>query len=159
MKNKDNVVFGSYMYFGGVLTAFLVIGMLASIALIVMDIVLLTGENKTSSPVIVGVSLGAAVIILVAVLTALINSRYVFTDDTIVVKTFIFTDRVKFDDVDGIKQDEKDGTIYVHATPDNRPPVVFRLNLPEKSIEKAKGVLLEKCNVGIDTFKIEKKKK
>lgn len=159
MKKKDNVVFGSYMYFGGVLTAIYIIGLLCALALIIMDIVLLAGENKTTSPIIVGVSLGASVIILVGVLVFLINSRYVFTDDTIIVKLFVFTDKVKYSDVDGIKQDEKNGTIYVHASPENKPSMTFRLNLPEKSLQKAKDVLIEKCDVGIETFLLEKKKK
>ncbi len=159
MKNKnENVIFKSNMYFGGVITALCALSLLVSLALIVMDIVLLAGEYTTST-VIVGVSLGASAIILIAVLVFIFNSKYVFTEDEIVVKLFVFADRVRYDDVDGLKQDEKDGTIYVHASPENKPPLTFRLNLPEKNAQKIKDILLEKCSVTMETFKIDKKKK
>lgn len=160
MKNKkEGVLYGSYMYFGGILTAIFLLAIAVSIALIVMDIVLLTGENRTTSPIIVGVSLGIAIMILVGVLVFFINSRYVFTEDMITIKTFVFTDKVKYADIDGILQDEKTGVVYVHASPENKVPITFRLNLSEKNLGQAKDILLGKCDVGIETFTYEKKKK
>lgn len=160
MKNKvkSAVKFKSNMFFGGVITGLYIFSILVCLALIVMDIILLAG-NYSTSIVIVSVSLGASVLIITAVLIFIFNSKYVFTEDEIVVKLFVFVDRVKYDDVDGLKQDEKDGTIYVHASPENKSPITFRLNLPEKNMQSVKDILLEKCSVTMETFKLEKKKK
>lgn len=131
------------MNFGWMKTLIVVIVLLAAIAIIALDIVQLVGTEtvKTGNPIVAGVSLAAAVIILIASLLILLNSYYRFNDEYLAIMLGFFCDKLMYDNVCAIRQNKDTKEIFVaYKNGAEEEEQTIRLNI---SAQKAEAFLAE----------------
>lgn len=92
------------MYFGKAKLAVLIIVLLGALAIMGLDIALLSGAVYSASDATSAVSLAASVIIAVMSLLVMCNSYYKFCDDKFIAVIGFFVDKVSYDSVVAVKQ-------------------------------------------------------
>lgn len=103
------------MNFGIVKTAILALVICACFVIIGIDIALLVGTETfaPSNPVVPSVSIAAATIIVIAAFLMLFNSEYRFENDCLKVRLCVFVDKIKYDEIDLVKQNSLTKDLYV----------------------------------------------
>lgn len=121
------------MNFGWVKNLILCIVMLGALAIIGLDIALLAGDRSAAAntDAIAGVSLGAAVLILLAAALILFNSYYEFKDDKLIIMLGFFRDKISYGDIVMLKQNGNTKELFI-VTKSDKPSdadLSFRANV------------------------------
>lgn len=103
------------MNFGIVKTVILALVICACFVIIGIDIALLVGTETfaPSNPAVPSVSIAAATIIVIAAFLMLFNSEYRFENDCLKVRLCVFVDKIKYDEIDLVKQNSLTKDLYV----------------------------------------------
>ncbi len=97
MKNRMN--------FGAIKSSIIIGAMLGGLAVVILDICMLTGTGmETADPLVAGVSMGAGVFVMVASLLLLLNSYYKFGDNDLRVCLAFFVDKIKYENIQSARQ-------------------------------------------------------
>lgn len=149
-------------FFGTVKTILIALIAAGSLAIVGVDIALLVGkEYITSAPAVAIVSMIAAILITVFALLMLLNSFYKFRDKDLYSCLAFFVDKIRYDDIVGIKQNSETNDIYliIRAFKSSQPPMAFRMNLKKGREEEFLKLLKEKNpSLAVETFEPKKKK-
>ncbi|MEG1529281.1 MAG: hypothetical protein RR405_02910 [Clostridia bacterium] len=151
------------MYFGKLKTSLMAIAAVGALTIIILDIIMLTSDIlRTSTPAVAGASLGAAIIVFVAAILMLFNSFYRFKDDNLLIVFGFFADKLMYENIVGIKENNNTKEIFItyKNDEDGDGEQFIRLNLMSRSSEKFLEALREKCPfVIIEPFTPPDKKK
>ena len=104
------------MFFGYVKTVLIALVALLGLAIIALDIVMISGKVAhfaTTNVAIASVSLAAAALIDIFALLLLFNSRYTLKDDGISVVIAVFFDKVPYDEVRTISVNAVTDEVFV----------------------------------------------
>lgn len=150
------------MYFGAIKTIIISIVLAGTLAIVGLDIAMLVGTNgvKTSSPAIAAVSLAAAVIIAVAAMLILCNSYYRFDEDKLVIMLGFFRDKVGYDKVVAIKQNNVTKEVFViyESVKEEEGNQSIRFNLAPQKTDVFLAQMRKYCPfVIVEPFTPEKK--
>ncbi|MCQ2409134.1 MAG: hypothetical protein MJ068_01160 [Clostridia bacterium] len=149
-------------FFGTVKTVLISLIAAASVAIIGVDIALLVGkEYITATPAVAIVSMVAAVLITVFALLMVLNSFYKFREKDLYSCLAFFVDKIRYEDIIGIKQNSETNDIYliIRAFKPSQPPMAFRMNLKKGREEEFLKLLKEKNpSLAVETFEPKKKK-
>ncbi len=152
------------MNFGWWKSALIICAILLCIAVTILDIVMLADViviDARSVPV-AGVSLAAALIIIFSGLMLLFNSFYRFDEEEFIIVLGFFCDRLKYDNIEGIKQNSKNGLVTIIYNSVNEADGIqsIKLNLNDIQSEKVLSGFRKKCPfVIVETYTPEDKKK
>ncbi len=132
---------------------------LGALAIIALDIALLSGAGKLhkASPALGGVSLAAAVVILVIAMLLLFNCNYTFKRDYMLVVLGIFWDKVKYSDIVMIKQNGSSDDIYLIIKSDGMETAA-KVNIPHAVNDAFICALRQRVpDIEVETFFTDKK--
>ncbi len=103
------------MNFGIVKTVILALIVCACLVIVGIDIALLVGVDgfAKANPVVPSVSIAAASIIIIAAMLMLLNSAYCFENDYLKVRLCVFVDKIKYDEIEMVKQNSLTKEIYM----------------------------------------------
>lgn len=101
------------MNFGFIKTALIWVVVLGALAIIALDIALLSGAIHAASIVGASVSLAASALIIIFVGVLVFNSGYKFCDGYLRVSVGVFFDKVKYDSVMEVGNDILTGQTYI----------------------------------------------
>lgn len=150
------------MFFGYVKTVLIALVALLGLAIIALDIVMISGKVAhfaTTNVAIASVSLVAAALIDIFALLLLFNSRYTLKNDGISVVIAVFFDKVPYDEVRTISVNAVTDEVFVAWCKPSGEQTVFRLNLRRDDSRAVLAVLSEKCAFAtVETFSPPEKK-
>jgi len=148
-------------YFGAVKTVLVSIIIAGALAIVGVDISLLVGNKYiTQSPAVAIISMIAAILIVLFAVLMLANSFYKLKDDHLFSCLGFFIDKIKYDEIVGVKQNSETSDIYliVKGNP-VKGNLAFRMNLKKDKIDSFLEKLKDKCpNAVVETFEPNKKK-
>lgn len=136
------------MSFGKFKTACLAVVMCAGVAVIVLDIVLLSGavSSLTSgNTTLAAVSLAAGALVTVFAALIAFNSYYRFDDDELVSVIGFFVDRADYETADAIFVNNESKEIFLRYTPEGKAPVTVRFNITPSRSAELLALLEKKC--------------
>lgn len=150
------------MSFGTIKVVFISIVIAACLAIVGLDIALLTSDTfSTAVPAVAIVSLVAAALILVISLLLIFNSYYSFKDDMFICCLCVFVDKIKYDEILSVKQNTVNGDIFllVKGLKQTDSDMVYRMNLSQNNKDAFLKALTEKKpNLVVEMFTPENKK-
>ena len=163
MKTRNEVLMKFRMDFGIFKTIVIVIVMLGALALVGLDIAMLAGAKgvATAMPAVAAVSLAAAVIIALAALIVLVNSFYKFKDDRLEFVLGIFKDKIPYDYITAVKEDERTKDIYIFARGQRAQDaeVSLRMNVSKNKVDSVLEEIRKHLpNMIIEVFTSEDKR-
>ena len=148
------------MFFGYVKTVLIALVALLGLAIIALDIVMISGKVAhfaTTNVAIASVSLAAAA--LIDIFALLLLFRYTLKDDGISVVIAVFFDKVPYDEVRTISVNAVTDEVFVAWCKPSGEQTVFRLNLRRDDSRAVLAVLSEKCAFAtVETFSPPEKK-
>ncbi len=152
------------MYFGVVKTIVLSIVVLGSLAIIGVDIAMLTGATEAivTMPAVGGVSIAAAGVVAIIALLVIFNSAYTLKDDCMMIVLGIFVDKVEYDAINVVRQNSATKECYLIVTSDKQTEgnIGYRLNLTAEKSELFLQKLREhRSDLIVEVFTPEKKDK
>lgn len=144
------------MFFGWVKTALIALVILAGLAIIILDSIMISGGVQslaTANKTVAAVSLAAGAVITAAAVLLLVNSYYSFRDDELNVVFGFFVDRIPYSDVQKIAVNADTKEIFVAYKNDKGELIRIRVNLaPERSADFL-AELEKKCAfASVETF-------
>ena len=119
------------MNFGLFKTILMIIVLLGSIAISILDILMIVGVGSlaTSSIAVASISLVAAVLISICALLLIFNSYYKFKDQYLLIVLGFFCDKLNYDNIVNIKQNSITKEIYLIYNSENEEDLQnIRLN-------------------------------
>ena len=149
------------MYFGKIKTALFAMVMIIALALIVVDILLLSHVfGNAVNEVVAGVSMGAGALIFVGCALTLFYSNYELKDDHLKCVLAVFCDKIKYESIAGIRQNTVTKEVFVAVEDDKGDVFVSSLNLDPATADKMARELACKCGMLVEYYspKTDKKK-
>ncbi len=125
------------MYFGAVKTALISVAGIAGAAIVILDAVMLSGVSPSLSvnTAVAGVSLAAAIIVVIAAILILFNSTYVFSEDAMIVTLGFFADRLEYEKITAIRQNTLTKEIWLSFSDEHDEEQSVRINVSAAKTE------------------------
>ncbi|MBO5654653.1 MAG: hypothetical protein J6S32_01315 [Clostridia bacterium] len=147
------------MQFGPAKTAVIAVVAGVSLALIVLDSLLLGGVfGKAVNVPVASVSLAMGVIVLIASLTLIICSKYVIGDQSFKgVFSFLYTMEIPYEAIISIRQNTITKQVFISATNSKGGMSTLTLNLTGENADFVAKEIASKSAMLIDYYSPEKK--
>ena len=147
------------MQFGPAKTAVIAVVACVSLALIVLDSLLLGGVfGKAVNVPVASVSLAMGVIVLIASLTLIICSKYVIGDQSFKgVFSFLYTMEIPYEAIISIRQNTITKQVFISATNSKGGMSTLTLNLTGEDADFVAKEIASKSAMLIDYYSPEKK--
>ncbi len=147
------------MFFGKVRIALLCVVLAIGLAVMVLDILMLSKVIEIYNDSISGVSLAAAVLLIVWTLLVLFNSYYKFNDDHLKIVTGIFADKIFYSNVTEIFVSVETGELFIKHGDKKFSSSTLRFNLKKEDSRAVLYKLIKTCpTVPVNYFEPPAKK-
>ncbi|MBO7222363.1 MAG: hypothetical protein J6V37_04865 [Clostridia bacterium] len=148
------------MQFGPAKTAVIAVVAGVSLALIVLDSLLLGGVfGKAVNVPVASVSLAMGVIVLIASLTLIFSSKYIIGDQSFKgVFSFLYTMEIPYEAIISIRQNTITKQVFISATNSKGGMSTLTLNLTGEDADFVAKEIASKSAMLIDYYSPEKKK-
>ena len=147
------------MQFGPAKTAIIAVVAGVSLALIVLDSLLLGGVfGKAVNVPVASVSLAMGVIVLIASLTLIFSSKYIIGDQSFKgVFSFLYTMEIPYEAIISIRQNTITKQVFISATNSKGGMSTLTLNLTGENADFVAKEIASKSAMLIDYYSPEKK--
>ena len=148
------------MQFGPAKTALMAVVAGVSVALIILDALLLGGVfGKAVNVPVASVSLAMGVIVLIASLTLLLSSKYIIGDESIKgVFSFLYTMEIPYTSIISIRQNSDTNQVFISVQNSKGGMSTLTLNLTGENADYVAKEIGAKSGMLIDYYSTERKK-